>query len=136
MTATTQEFSWRARVYWEDTDAGGIVFYANYLKFMERGRTEWLRSLGVEQNKLRNETGGQFVVIAPLDRHQGRVADDPAVAGNHHQRVEVARVARDAQPRVRLFGRVSPGGEELRDTVEVLDGARPYRVRVCVSHDR
>ena len=42
-----QEFSWPVRVYWEDTDAGGIVFYANYLKFFERARTEWLRSLGV-----------------------------------------------------------------------------------------
>ena len=43
------------RVYWEDTDAGGIVFYANYLKFFERARTEWLRSLGVGQHNLRNK---------------------------------------------------------------------------------
>lgn len=50
------------RVYWEDTDAGGIVFYANYLKFMERARTEWLRSLGISQQKLKIETGGMFVV--------------------------------------------------------------------------
>lgn len=41
-------FVWPLRVYWEDTDAGGVVFYANYLKFFERARTEWLRSLGVE----------------------------------------------------------------------------------------
>jgi len=50
------------RVYWEDTDAGGIVFYANYLKFFERARTEWLRSLGVGQHDLRETTGGMFVV--------------------------------------------------------------------------
>ena len=50
------------RVYWEDTDAGGIVFYANYLKFMERARTEWLRSLGVEQQALKERIGGMFVV--------------------------------------------------------------------------
>jgi acyl-CoA thioester hydrolase len=50
------------RVYWEDTDAGGIVFYANYLKFFERARTEWLRSLGIEQGALRESTGGMFVV--------------------------------------------------------------------------
>ena len=50
------------RVYWEDTDAGGIVFYANYLKFFERARTEWLRSLGLEQSRLRDTTGGIFVV--------------------------------------------------------------------------
>ncbi len=50
------------RVYWEDTDAGGIVFYANYLKFFERARTEWLRALGIGQQALREETGGMFVV--------------------------------------------------------------------------
>ena len=50
------------RVYWEDTDAGGIVFYANYLKFFERARTEWLRSLGLVQSTLKANTGGMFVV--------------------------------------------------------------------------
>lgn len=55
-------FTWPVRVYWEDTDAGGIVFYANYLKFFERARTEWLRSLGLEQRLLRDSTGGMFVV--------------------------------------------------------------------------
>ena len=50
------------RVYWEDTAAGGIVFYANYLKFFERARTEWLRSLGINQRDLRERTGGMFVV--------------------------------------------------------------------------
>lgn len=55
-------FSWPVRVYWEDTDAGGIVFYANYLKFFERARTEWLRALGLEQSLLRQAHGGIFVV--------------------------------------------------------------------------
>ena len=55
-------FTWPIRVYWEDTDAGGIVFYANYLKFFERARTEWLRSLGVQQGALRESVGGIFVV--------------------------------------------------------------------------
>ena len=50
------------RVYWEDTDAGGIVFYANYLKFFERARTEWLRSLGVAQSTMREAVGGMFIV--------------------------------------------------------------------------
>nr|WP_315135964.1 YbgC/FadM family acyl-CoA thioesterase [uncultured Limnohabitans sp.] len=50
------------RIYWEDTDAGGIVFYANYLKFFERARTEWLRALGFGQQVLRDESGGMFVV--------------------------------------------------------------------------
>jgi len=49
-------------VYWEDTDAGGVVFYANYLKFFERARTEWLRGLGFSQERLRTDTGAMFVV--------------------------------------------------------------------------
>jgi acyl-CoA thioester hydrolase len=55
-------FGFPLRVYWEDTDAGGIVFYANYLKFMERGRTEWLRSLGYGQQALKEQADGMFVV--------------------------------------------------------------------------
>ncbi|HEY8537698.1 MAG TPA: tol-pal system-associated acyl-CoA thioesterase [Steroidobacteraceae bacterium] len=51
------------RVYHEDTDSGGIVYYANYLKFMERARTEWLRSLGIEQEVLKAEQGLMFVVV-------------------------------------------------------------------------
>ncbi len=50
------------RVYWEDTDAGGVVFYANYLKFFERARTEWLRALGIGQQRLMAEDGLMFVV--------------------------------------------------------------------------
>jgi len=52
----------RVRVYWEDTDAGGVVFYANYLKFFERARTEWLRALGFGQQRLKDEHGLMFVV--------------------------------------------------------------------------
>ncbi len=48
----TAEFNWPVRVYYEDTDAGGIVYNANYLKFLERARTEWLRTLGIEQDTL------------------------------------------------------------------------------------
>ncbi len=62
-TSATDVFAWPIRVYWEDTDAGGIVYYANYLKFMERARTEWLRHAGVEQTPLREEQGVIFVVV-------------------------------------------------------------------------
>ena len=62
MSAAAYAFSWPVRVYWEDTDAGGIVFYANYLKFFERARTEWLRSLGLQQQRLREQGAGMFVV--------------------------------------------------------------------------
>jgi len=60
--ADAAPFSWPVRVYWEDTDAGGIVYYANYLKFFERARTEWLRAFGIHQQALKLETGGMFVV--------------------------------------------------------------------------
>jgi len=57
------------RVYWEDTDAGGVVFYANYLKFFERARTEWLRGLGFEQQTLRERTGAIFIVSQTTVRY-------------------------------------------------------------------
>jgi acyl-CoA thioester hydrolase len=56
------DFTWTVRVYYEDTDAGGIVYYANYLKFYERARTEWLRSLGIHQQTLLDEESAAFVV--------------------------------------------------------------------------
>src|ERR1700735_3184862 len=52
------------RVYWEDTDAGGVVYYANFLKFLERGRSEGLGALGIAQPRLRAERGLQFVVVS------------------------------------------------------------------------
>ena len=55
-------FKWPVRVYYEDTDAAGVVFYANYLNFMERARTEWLRSLGFEQTTLFHDHNVVFVV--------------------------------------------------------------------------
>lgn len=56
-------FVWHARVYWEDTDAGGIVYYANYLRFLERARSEWLRERGVSQRALAQDPGIVFSVV-------------------------------------------------------------------------
>ena len=73
-------FHWPLRIYWEDTDAGGIVFYANYLKFFERARTEWLRERGVGQQQLRELTGGMFVVSdAQLRYHRPARLDDELI---------------------------------------------------------
>ena len=55
-------FLWPVRVYYEDTDSGGVVYYANYLKFMERARTEWLRNIGFEQDELISNEGVLFAV--------------------------------------------------------------------------
>ena len=56
------EFLWPIRIYYEDTDAGGVVYHTNYIKFMERARTEWLRNLGFEQDELRDNHGVIFAV--------------------------------------------------------------------------
>jgi acyl-CoA thioester hydrolase len=70
-------FTWTVRIYYEDTDAGGIVFYANYLKFFERARTEWLRALDVNQQDLLDQHGAMFVVkSAAIDYHAPAKLDD------------------------------------------------------------
>ena len=70
-------FSWTVRVYYEDTDAGGIVYYANYLKFFERARTEWLRAAGVSQHDMLERHGTIFVVKnASIDYHAPARLDD------------------------------------------------------------
>lgn len=56
-------FDWPVRVYWEDTDGGGVVYYANYLKYLERARSEWLRHLGIDQAALHRDERIQFVVV-------------------------------------------------------------------------
>ncbi len=68
-SAAAAAFTFPVRVYWEDTDAGGIVFYANYLKFFERARTEWLRALGMGQRALKEQTGGMFIVAETQVRY-------------------------------------------------------------------
>lgn len=79
-------FQFPIRIYWEDTDAGGVVFYANYLKFFERARTEWLRSLGIGQQQLREQTGGMFVVTdARLRYLRPAHLDDELIVTAHLQ---------------------------------------------------
>jgi len=71
MTASAPPaFAFTMRVYWEDTDAAGIVFYANYLKFFERARSEWLRGLGFAQEALRRDAGIAFVVSETAVRYR------------------------------------------------------------------
>ena len=71
-------FTWAARVYWEDTDGGGIVYYANYLRFLERARSEWLRSLGHSQQELAQTPGILFAVagLAIEYRRPARLDDE------------------------------------------------------------
>ncbi len=114
------------RVYYEDTDAGGVVYYANYLSFMERARTEWLRALGFEQPALAAEHGVLFVVRAVnIDYLKpSRFNDSLQVT------VEVVNVGGS---RIRFLQRVLRGDEEIvRADVDVVcvntDTFRPARV--------
>ncbi len=77
MRSPKQEFAWQVRVYYEDTDRGGVVYYANYLRFFERARSEWLRSLGVNQERMAAVEGVGFVVArAEIDFRSGARLDD------------------------------------------------------------
>jgi len=101
MTPERTPFGFPLRVYWEDTDAGGIVFYANYLKFMERGRTEWLRALGFNQQVLREQVGGMFVVSeTAVKYHQPARLDDALWVTARVQ--EAGRVSLTIAQQVRL----------------------------------
>jgi acyl-CoA thioester hydrolase len=100
--AAPADFRATMRIYWEDTDAAGIVFYANYLRFFERARTEWLRSLGFGQEALRTEAGIAFVVSETRLRYRrpARLDDviDVSVAVAHlgQASLEIAQEARRA----------------------------------------
>ena len=86
-------FDIKVRVYWEDTDAGGVVYYANYLKFMERCRTEWLRALGVDQLKLRSERQLQFAVVnLTVDFLRPAILNDEVVVTAELERLSGATI--------------------------------------------
>jgi acyl-CoA thioester hydrolase len=86
-------FTWPIRVYYEDTDAGGIVFYANYLKYFERARTEWLRACGVDQSRLAGNDGVVFVVKRTvLDYHAPARLDDVVTVASRIERLGRASV--------------------------------------------
>ena len=114
------------RVYWEDTDAGGVVFYANYLKFFERARTEWLRSLGFGQERLRTETGAMFVVTDTSVRYRrpARLDDELAVSV---RLVERGRVSLLIEQQAKRDGTVLAEGSIRIGFVEAAS-FRPCRI--------
>ncbi len=102
------------RIYWEDTDAGGVVYYANYLKFMERCRSEWLRSLGVDQSRLRTERELQFAVVnVQVDFLKAAVLDDEILVTAELERLGGATISfkqtvlRDGEPLIDASTRVA-----------------------------
>ena len=91
--AAAPRFECTFRCYWEDTDAGGVVYYANYLKFLERCRTDWLRAVGVDQVKLRAERGLQFVVVSlTVDYLRPALLDDEILVTAELERLSGATI--------------------------------------------
>jgi acyl-CoA thioester hydrolase len=119
-------FNWNIRVYYEDTDAGGIVFYANYLKFFERARTEWLRTTGISQQLLTQTHGVIFVVKSTaLDYHAPAQLDDELKVT-----VVVRRLGRASMQFVQEAWRINGAQAELLATGEIkvgCVGAKTYR---------
>jgi acyl-CoA thioester hydrolase len=90
-------FRWASRVYWEDTDGGGIVYYGNYLRFLERARTEWLRSLGFSQRELAEEPGVLFAVVSLNIEYRRPAKLDDELVTTCEPAVEGAATIRFAQ---------------------------------------
>ncbi len=105
----TPPYRFQLRVYWEDTDAGGVVFYANYLKFFERARTEWLRSLGHQQEAMRAATGVVFIVTDTTVRYLRPARLDDLIAVT----VEVRHAGRAQMTIAQQAWRQTAAGEEL-----------------------
>lgn len=113
------------RVYYEDTDLAGIVYYANYLRFIERARTEWVRGLGVDQGRLKREAGVVFAV-------RRVVADYLSPARFDDELVVETRPLSATAARIVLAQRVLRGDERLFEAevtlVALTDAGRPARL--------
>ena len=107
-------FSWPIRVYWEDTDGGGVVYHAGYLRFLERARTEWLRSLGIEQEALRRDRDGVFAIRSvQMDFRAPARLDDELIAT-----VEVTAVGGASLAFRQTVRRAGDGAELVRANVK------------------
>jgi acyl-CoA thioester hydrolase len=105
------------RVYYEDTDLAGIVYYANYLRFIERARTEWVRGMGIDQTRLKAEQGIVFAVR--------RIEADYLIPARFDDAVEVRTVARAVTgARIVLGQDIWRGGERLFASVVTLVALR------------
>lgn len=141
-TTSAWHHSHPVRIYWEDTDAGGIVFYGNYLKFMERARTEWLRTLGFDQEGMRRSGEGMFVVAETQLRYlqPARLDDllDVTVAVVERGRASVAFVQEVRRgDTVLVTGRIRIGWVQAvaaTDTTEasLRPGRIPQRILACL----
>ncbi len=121
-------FMWRVRVYWEDTDAGGVVYHASYVRFFERARTEWLRSLGTDQARMHMEQGVVFVVYAMDLRflRPARMDDELDVSVALHRQRAVGMDLRQSLTRVSDALRIA----EAQVKVACVDASNFQPVRI------
>jgi acyl-CoA thioester hydrolase len=132
--SSARPYRFQLRVYWEDTDAGGVVFYANYLKFFERARTEWLRSLGHGQERLRIDTGAMFVVTDTAVRYLRPARLDDLLAVT----VQVVHAGRAQMTIAQQAWRTSAEGEVLLADGTIRIGCvdagtfKPLRIPIAV----
>jgi acyl-CoA thioester hydrolase len=118
------------RVYWEDTDAGGVVFYANYLKFFERARTEWLRTLGFSQQQMHRDDGVIFVVAEASLRCLRPARLDDLLEVTVAVTVAARASMRLAQQAWRSGELLAEGG--IRIGCVTADGFRPCRIPAAI----
>lgn len=114
-------FCFPARVYWEDTDGGGVVYYANYLKFLERARTEWLRAAGISQQALAREQGIVFAVTSLQVRYRRPARlDDELLVTCSPQRAGAASLSFTQRIVRRSSETARSGGDPLDEAAGLL----------------
>lgn len=123
-------FAWPVRVYYEDTDSGGVVYYANYLKFMERGRTEWLRAHGFEQTEVARDHGVIFVVRKVLVEYL-RPARFNDLLRVTVKPVEIGRVKIDFEQTVEREGVLVKGNVQI--ACVAADGFKPVAIPAAIK---
>ena len=117
----TQAFVWNLRVYWEDTDAGGVIYHSRYLNFFERARTEWLRSLDIHQSELSDKHNLVFGIR--------RMEIDFLMAGKLDDELEVNVHS------VKTSGASMSFSQEMSRTRDVVKLAQTEVVAVCLAAD-
>ena len=121
-------FVWKVRVYWEDTDAGGVVYHSQYLNFFERARTEWLRAIGVHQAKLASEDNVLFAIRhMDIDFVQAARLDDELDVTVHTANAGGVRVT-FSQDMTRCSDRQAVATAQLTAVCLKADSFKPTRV--------
>jgi len=129
MSTSSALFSWPVRVYYEDTDLQGVVYYANYFRFMERARTEWLRSFGMDQDELRRDQRRMFVVagVEAHFRSPARFNDQLVVTAEVLNRARASFVLRQEIYRGSLDGELLCAGTVRAACIDA-DTYKPARI--------